>query len=116
MDKSTKIVSDPDEPDDIFTIYETPCCACGEIRVTRNVMMIEARAPASAAGKGWGCAVCGLAPDGAIAVVCDPCLEARRPITRVCAGYMTDAGRVDRASLSAELFEHDRSRHADEPW
>ena len=55
------------------------CCACRLAGPTvRNIMMIPFRAPVP--GKGWGCLVCRLPSDGAVAVVCDACLESGAPI------------------------------------
>jgi hypothetical protein len=92
--------------------FRGPCCSCRRDGVRlRNVVCMGFRAPVSAAGKGWGCVVCGLSSDGAIAVVCDPCREASAPILDVCSGYPTQAGRVEVGALRDRPWAHDRSRH-----
>jgi hypothetical protein len=49
-----------------------PCCMCG-IPEPQAIVMLSRRA--AVPGHGWGCVVCGLPPDGAVAVLCDPCFE-----------------------------------------
>jgi hypothetical protein len=86
------------------------CCACRTRGPTvRNIMMLPRLAPLK--GSGWGCMVCGLPRDGAIAVVCDACMEAKQPILDVCVGY---AKRDERVSIEAVegLFQHDLAMHA----
>jgi len=86
-----------------------PCCACGQSGPSvRNVVMLDLRAPQS--GTGWGCFICRLPSDGALAVVCDACLAAGAPIRQVCDGYATSGRRVPRAALT-EPFCHDLTRH-----
>lgn len=88
------------------------CCACRTRGPTvRNVMMLDKPAPVP--GTGWGCFVCGLPSDGAIAVVCDACLQAERPILDVCFGYAAADERVSIATVPG-LFEHNLAMHADE--
>jgi len=60
-----------------------------------------------------GCLQCGLPNDGAIAVVCDRCLETNAPIFDVCYGYPSGGGRVARETLT-EPFEHDMRMHPGE--
>lgn len=85
------------------------CCACGQADPTvRNIMMLPKRAPHP--GTGWGCLVCGLPNDGAVAVVCDACLEAKREITEVCSGFPAENRRAHVKSL-IEAFDHDMSKH-----
>ena len=76
-------------------------------------MMIPFCAPV--AGKGWGCVVCGLPSDGAVAVVCDACLESGAPILDVCSGYPASGVRVARESLT-EPFDHDMAAHEGEQY
>ena len=109
----------PDEDDDLEAEIpdacepdQTPlgsCCACGkEGREVRNIIMLDLKAPVP--GTGWGCVVCGLPSDGAVAVVCDSCLENHEPIRYACKGYAGQNVRVPVESLT-EKFEHDCSRH-----
>ena len=92
-----------------------PCCACGEegsSAAVRNIVMLEQKAPV--AGTGWMCLVCGLPPDGAVAVVCDQCLalqeHGRRPIRFAVSGYPASGERVPVEYLAGE-HAHDLSRH-----
>jgi hypothetical protein len=39
-----------------------PCCGCRGKGGARNIVMLDRRAPI--AGRGWGCAQCGLPADG----------------------------------------------------
>lgn len=55
-----------------------PCCCCGAIGPVRTIISLDRKAPVP--GTGWGCVVCGLPPDGALAVLCDACVaDFRRP-------------------------------------
>lgn len=69
------------------------CCMCGRADGVRNIIQLELRAPI--AGHGWGCTVCDLPLDGAIAVICDDCLPAfaKQPAKLViaCRGYPATA-------------------------
>ncbi len=88
------------------------CCGCGGFENVRNVIMLNKKQPA--AGKGWGCFTCGLPCDGAVAVLCDLCLElAEQSDTAIkfaCVGYPKDNERIA-VDLLAEPHEHDLSKH-----
>lgn len=87
------------------------CCVCGTDQGVVNVMMLNQRGPMP--GYGWGCVVCGLPSDGAIAVVCDQCVG--QPIKFVCRGYPGENDRVPVHQLPVEAFDHDEAKHrADE--
>lgn len=86
-----------------------PCCACGGTENVRNVMMLDRKGPTP--GKGWGCFVCDLPLDGAVAVLCDDCLEAKAEIRFVCGGYPSQDGRVLIEDLPDGPFGHDLSVH-----
>lgn len=93
--------------------YMGTCCTCGkDAPDVRNVMMLHYRAPE--AGKGWGCVVCDLPPDGAVAVLCDKCLEKMQrgagQIVYACVGYAGENQRV-RVDALTEAFDHDMSKH-----
>lgn len=87
------------------------CCACGQRKQLRNIMMLPVKAPMI--GRGWGCVVCGLSNDGAIAVLCDACLEVDAEILYACDGYAKDEGRIPIDALT-EVHRHDESKHLDE--
>lgn len=93
--------------------YMGTCCTCGKDGPdVRNVMMLHFRAPVPATG--WGCVVCGLPPDGAVAVLCDGCLDrvsdGEGKIVFACAGYAGENRRVKVDTLT-EKFDHDLSKH-----
>src|SRR6516225_8672303 len=77
------------------------CCACGKTgRTVRNIMMLDQKAPE--AGTGWGCVVCHIPNDGAVAVVCDSCLEENRKILYACKGVPYKGERIAIAELRGE--------------
>lgn len=116
-DPDPLILEEWDTDDDDFELGDLEpmpdvgrCCACGMAGPTvRNFIMLEKPAPVP--GTGWGCLVCGLPSDGALAVVCDACLESNAEIVLVCYGYAASGDRVPMASLAPEPFDHDMSRH-----
>lgn len=88
-----------------------PCCACGDTGAqVRNIVCLEKAA--SVLGAGWGCAVCGLPANGAVAVLCDRCLDARVNIRFAVVGYAAapEHGRIPVEELSS--FQHNLRRHA----
>lgn len=104
------IEAPPEWDDEVH--FVGPCCACRREDVElRNVVCMTFRAPDSARGKGWGCVVCAIPNDGAIAVVCDACMAAERPILDVCAGYALDRERADAEPLRAIPWSHIRAFH-----
>ena len=64
-------------------------------------------------GKGWACLQCGLAPNGAVVVVCNQCLDAQKPYEFAVSGYPAEDKRVPFWTLSGN-HQHDMSRHLDE--
>src|SRR5438270_12248351 len=88
------------------------CCACGvDGRRLPNLIMVRKRAPEHS--KGWGCAVCGLPADGAMAAVCLECMpDSFGPGDRipelqlVCRGYVGEPERVPIGTLT-ETWDHD---------
>lgn len=101
------------QPDNDDAFDFGPCCAYGQPGPTvRNIITLTQRAPVS--GTGWGCLQCGLPSDGAIAVLCDACMEASAPIRFVCVGYSSNGQRVRVETLSEKLFDHDLSKHPEE--
>jgi hypothetical protein len=90
-----------------------PCCCCEtEGPTVRNVLSLHQRSPI--AGRGWGCFVCRLPADGAVAVVCDTCLEAMASgnavLVTACRGYPGADGRVPIAELEG-ISDHDENAH-----
>ena len=86
-----------------------PCCACGRDGLgLRNLVMLHLRGPID--GTGWGCFQCGLPNHGAVAAVCDECIDNETPIRFACKGYATAGERVPREELT-EPWDHDMSKH-----
>jgi hypothetical protein len=87
-----------------------PCCACGiEGDTVRNVWMLPRLAPR--AGSGWGCALCCLPPNGAIAVLCDFCHQVEAPLRFAVVGNPGDGVRIAISRLAPGVFEHDMRAH-----
>lgn len=90
------------------------CCACGQTGASvRNVVMLHLRLPPEHRNRGtcWGCLVCGLVPpEGAIAVLCDECLIAKRKPNLVIVGLSSHNERMP-IELLTEPYQHNESRH-----
>jgi hypothetical protein len=84
-----------------------PCCNCGSEADVAHIVMLPRRGPVP--GFGWGCAACGLPPDGAIAVLCDHCIGQK--VAFVCEGYPHAGKRAPVACLSEDVFDHDMRLH-----
>jgi hypothetical protein len=84
-----------------------PCCTCGTTEGVTNIATLDRRGPIP--GRGWGCVVCGLPPDGAVAVLCNNCFGL--PTRFACRGYPASDGRIAIANLPKERFAHDPDRH-----
>jgi hypothetical protein len=92
-----------------------PCCACSQEGTPENPVwngiMLKLRGPSP--GKGWGCFTCDLPLDGALAFICDRCLELgheRAPIKWVVEGLVANKGRAP-IETCTEFFDHDLSKH-----
>lgn len=89
------------------------CCQCGRLEGVRNVVALPYDIGENG---GWGCFTCGLPTHGAIAVLCDECLDdvsEENPITWYCIGHP----HLNHRGLVAELdvpFEHDMRFHETE--
>ena len=83
------------------------CCTCGTAEGVRNIVTLHRPAPMP--GTGWGCVVCNLPNDGAVAVLCDACLD--RPIRSVCVGYADQDQRLAINELAPGAFEHNERAH-----
>lgn len=96
----------PDEP----AIDLGPCCTCGGRVDVVNVLMLSHAAPTP--GTGWGCVVCGLPANGALAVLCDGCLGTQRKPREICVGYPSAGERMPiEEAKQAPRFEHDLTKH-----
>lgn len=86
------------------------CCACGEKRpFTRNLMCLDFEAPIP--GTGWGCVKCELPLNGAMAVLCDECLNANATAEFVVVGLAMERRRVAIDDVEKRPFLHDLSKH-----
>lgn len=86
------------------------CCVCmKEGPDVRNLMMIERKAPPLTTG--WGCLVCALPTIGAVAVLCDTCLEADLAPKFVVSGTIKGKGRQHVMQYPFTPFGHDLSKH-----
>lgn len=94
--------------EDDLDIAQIRCCAC-EACGARNVMMLPRCGPTP--GKGWGCFLCDLPMDGAIAVLCDACLETNAEPKFVVVGFLASGERMPIDKLPEEVFEHDQHIH-----
>ena len=90
------------------------CCICGGARDVHAIIMLAVRGQVP--GHGWGCFQCGLATDGATAVLCDACCEGwqhgRVSLQFACRGWPAVDGRVPIGDLT-EPHEHDMDQHPD---
>jgi hypothetical protein len=86
------------------------CCICEAETGARTIVMLPVKNVVR--GHGWGCVVCGLASDGASALVCDDCAGALEAGTKqlrfACRGYPATEGRVPIDDLT-EPHKHDES-------
>lgn len=92
------------------------CCGCGKDGAL-NIMMLPRRGPTP--GRGWGCVECGLPPDGATAVLCEPCAERwvagdKDAVRWVCTGYPATDGRTLISDCPQGKFAHDRAKHQED--
>jgi len=89
-----------------------PCCVCEGITGVRNMVMLDKKSPIP--GKGWGCFLCGLKMDGAVAVVCDGCIKdlnnGHIKVRFACRGYPGVDGRVPIESLQG-VHHHNMALH-----
>jgi len=96
------------EPEDVPDLGS--CCCCGTVEHVHSLVLLDRKTPY--AGTGWGCCVCQLPSDGAVAALCDPCAEAGREPRFAIAGYARGKRRIPVADLGGP-HEHDLSRHPD---
>jgi hypothetical protein len=100
--------AEPGNPTDLPPLG--PCCACGQSGpAVRYILMLHRLSPTP--GKGWGCFQCGLPMNGAIAVICDPCLFAGAEIQFVCTGHPADPDRTPIRELPPGEFDHNPRLH-----
>ena len=89
------------------------CCACGEKRpFVRNIAFLPFAAPVP--GTGWGCFQCGLPTDGALAIICDACVELEAKIRFVVVGLAAEGQRMPIDELKKRPFKHQMAYHLGE--
>lgn len=66
--------------------------------------------PAPVPGTGWGCTICNLPQDGAIAVMCDLCISEGAYPAEVCVGFPEENKRMTIGLLTG-IFFHDMDKH-----
>ncbi len=91
-----------------------PCCKCGkEGPGVRQIIALDFEAPQ--ANTGWGCLGCGLPNNGAVAVVCDSCLDSclknADEIKFVLDGWPAEKKRLPIDQFKKVPFEHDVKKH-----
>lgn len=87
-----------------------PCCACRrEGGNVGNLMLLDVKTP-EPGGTAWGCTVCGLASEGACAVLCDDCAAAGRDPVEIIAGYAAEKRRLP-ITRCTEPHRHDPAKH-----
>lgn len=95
-----------------FAFELGPCCCCERSEADGvaviHAVMLDARAPL--AGRGWGCVLCRLDHDGALAVYCDECFNANATPKLACRGIPWLDGRVAIAELEGR-HRHDDAKH-----
>lgn len=95
------------------------CCICEiENESVRNVMTLHKEIPPEEKNGGWGCFVCDRPARGAVAVLCDDCLDntmGDQPveIKFACLGYPGENRRIEIEKLTVD-FDHDMSKHPEE--
>lgn len=89
-----------------------PCCACETAgdNTVRNLATLDFEAPQGFAG--WGCVQCSKASRGAIAVMCDDCVEKNAEPRFIAGGtYLTDKKRIPLEGYVRVPFTHDDRLH-----
>lgn len=86
-----------------------PCCAC-ESTPARTICCLDFEGPEGT--EGWGCVVCGLPARGAVAVMCESCIEQGvEPRFIVGGRYAADKVRVPLEGYERRPFDHRLERH-----
>lgn len=93
-----------------------PCCGCGApFGTNAPFMLIRLHMPAPVPWSGWGCAVCQLPPDGALAVICSACFEQAVLPCQAIRGPVGSKARVEIHPLAILIlppeFDHNHLLH-----
>lgn len=88
------------------------CCVCSKRVHVHSVFLLGFKCPIP--GRGWGCRVCGLPEDGAIAVVCDECIgtyvNPLHHLRFICSGRPGLDGRTPLSQVGGHHV-HDLTKH-----
>jgi hypothetical protein len=84
------------------------CCACEGTENVRNVIQLSLLAPKP--DTGWGCVTCHIRCDGALAVMCDECMDTHAEILFAVDGYVCNKKRIKIDELNIP-FGHDMRYH-----
>lgn len=85
------------------------CCACQGTQA-KYIVFLSFKAPV--AGTGWGCLVCHKPQDGAIAVLCQSCIDEKRQPTEMVYGDLANHERVQIVQETRRIpFNHDYHKH-----
>jgi len=93
------------------------CCICEqENKSVRNLITLHRKSLDEKGG--WGCFTCGLPARGAVAALCDNCLDKTMgdkavEIKFACLGYPGENRRIEIEKLT-EDFDHDMTKHPEE--
>ncbi len=91
------------------------CCICGSSEAVRTFVCLNKKC--SVPGTGWGCVVCGIKADGAMAVICDACCDSVADVLGalrfVIRGYPSNQGREPIGAVSG-THEHNMGYHKEE--
>ncbi len=88
---------------------------CAGVWLVRSIVMLDFASPEPCHGC-WGCLVCGLPQIGAVAVLCNACVDrhqAGEEIPLFCLGYAAENRRAPRSSLGRPIV-HDMTKHAED--
>ena len=103
------VEEDDEEEDGGEGLVLGACCNCGrQDESVRNIIFVDMRSPEPGIGC-WGCLICDLDQAGAVAVLCDECMENSKGVPlNVCLGSPADNRRFPRSQLK-EPFVRSRS-------
>lgn len=87
------------------------CCACEKQDASVcNVVCMPFKGPIGFAG--WGCFVCDLEPNGAVAILCNDCINAGAEPRFIAGGkFASDGVLVPLEGFERKPFDHNWSKH-----
>jgi len=91
--------------------YLGTCCGCQQpIQGVPHLIMLDIEAPI--AGTGWGCYLCHLPNNGALAVVCNECLISQSMLFEVIYGYPESKQRLRFVNMEEPMTPfHHKANH-----